>query len=107
MRNAPGARLVVKAVRVLVAQRMGMPVGEVPAESHLRPAAPAPRLVAPEGPALDPPPLALAAARAPWHPLVVVGVDAGHPPVAAGGVAAADRICCHDLPITRQRPPRN
>lgn len=32
MRNAPGARLVVKAVRVLVAQRMGMLVGEMPAD---------------------------------------------------------------------------
>lgn len=83
MRNATGARLVVNAVRVLVARRMGGAVWErlvVPPQRAIAVAQPA--LVV--RPLLDPPALALAAHRAGRGDLVVVRVGAADASVSAG-----------------------
>lgn len=96
MRNATGARLVINAVRVLVARRVGDAVRErllVPPQRAGAVAQPA--LVV--CPLLDPPTLARAARRAGRHHLVVVGVGARHAAVAALAVAAPQAVRTHDM----------
>lgn len=95
MRNAPGARLVVKAVRVLIAQRVRRSVREVAAKRHLRPRATT-KVSLVILPVLDPPAAAGAAHLALGHHLVIFRVGVRYAPVAARAVFAADRVGGHN-----------